>query len=28
MPHLKGAQGRKREYVLCGDWNIATRRSI
>jgi exodeoxyribonuclease-3 len=23
MPHLKALKRRKREYVLCGDWNIA-----
>ena len=23
MPHLRGLTRRKRDYVLCGDWNIA-----
>ena len=23
MPHLRGLVRRKRDYVLCGDWNIA-----
>jgi exodeoxyribonuclease-3 len=23
MPHLKGLKRRRRDYVLCGDWNIA-----
>jgi exodeoxyribonuclease-3 len=23
MPHLKALKRRRREYVLCGDWNIA-----
>jgi exodeoxyribonuclease-3 len=25
MPHLKNLRRRRREYVLCGDWNIAHR---
>lgn len=25
LPHLKKLQRRKREYLLCGDWNIAHR---
>ena len=23
LPHLKGLRRKRREYVICGDWNIA-----